>query len=175
MKIVVLLVAASLPFGLAGCSSSTCAQEYVVSDTSSATYSANGAITSSLGVSSQGSVMGLSASAPSANTLQLSGYVGNASFIFTVPSVPASGSVALASESSVALIAGIESIAAMSGTIDVTSFSTSCAGGACALSIVGTLQGTATLPDGSTFSMDASMNHSAELQSYACASQGYAE
>jgi hypothetical protein len=173
MKIVVLLVAASLPFALAGCSSSTCEQVSVVSDTSSATYSADGAIRSSLG-SSQGSVVDLTAAAPSASILQLGGYVGEASVIFTVPNVPASGSASLPSKSSVALILGIESIADVYGTIDVTSFSTSCAGGACALSIVGTVKGTATFPDGSTFSMDASLNHSEELQSYACG-QGYAE
>jgi hypothetical protein len=176
MKIVVLLVAASLPFALAGCSSQTCGQDWVVSNTSGATYSANGAITSSLGVSSQGSVMGLSASAPSANTLQLSGYVGNASFTFTVPNVPANGSAALTSASQAYFgdYADYDSNTSLSGTIDVT-FSNPCAGGACALTVFGTLNGTATFPDGSTFSLDATPNYSEELQSYACGSQGYAE
>jgi hypothetical protein len=154
-----------------GCSSATCQVPEVVSDTSSATYSYGGPGAST---PSTGSVASLAVSGDS-STLTVTGIIGPASsFTITLPNLQGSGSQSLDPLSQVCLYTSDSnsgSCQTLSGTIATTSFADQCGSGGCALTIVGTLKGTAKWTAGS-FSIDASLNHSETLESVSCAGGG---
>ena len=156
-----------------GCSSAACQAPEVVSDTSSATYSYGGPGAST---PSTGSVASPAVSGDS-STLTVTGIIGSASsFTITVPlsSGQGTGSQSLNPLSQVCLYtsdANSGSCQTLSGTLATTSFTDQCGSAGCALTIVGTLKGTASWTGGS-FTIDAALNHNEALESISCASGG---